>query len=401
MLNITKEEIGKQVKKAVSLALMAAICTVSVASVGAFSRKVDITVDNSTISTVTINNDTVKILDQAGVNVFEDDVINRHEEVDGTIKLDVKRAFDITVVKGDKVVGLKKASGTVNDAISESGIKKDESDDINFNLNDDLEPNMAIVIRQRVKVKINADGQSKECFVPLVSVNDALSYAKLPLSSEDIINVDASSNVYEGMEITINRVTHRETVKTEEIPFKSTVKKTDLLENGSKKITTEGKKGQKEIKVKETLVDGNVVKSEELESKVISEPVDEMILEGTGRSSKATGSVSCESSKGERVIVGTATAYTSSGSARTSTGTMPSEGVTIAVNPKVIPYGSSVTVRAKDGSFKWNGIAQDTGGALVNSANHRNTVVDIYMSSKEKCIKFGRREVEVIVHTSK
>lgn len=394
MLNITKEEINKQFKRTLSLILMCAVCMVSVASVSAFSRKVDINVDSNTISTITTNSDTNKILEQLGIKISEDDLVDRQEEIGGTIKLNVKRAFEVTVAKGDKVVSLKKAGGTVEEAIYESGIKLEENDDVNFNLDADLEPNMEIDLFERIKVKINADGESEEFLVPTGSVNDALSYLNFPLSSEDIINVDVFSNVYEGMEITINRIVYRESTKTEEINFKSVVKKTDLLESGTRRITVDGKKGQKEVTVKETLMDGNVVKSEEIRSNIISEPVDEMILEGTKSSVKticAQNAVSCESSKGSNVLVGSATAYTAPTTARTSTGAVPVQGTTIAVNPKIIPYGKRLVVRSVDGSFECRGISQDTGGALKSGS----AIVDIYMSSKADCIKFGRKKVKV------
>lgn len=396
MLNITKEEISKQIKKTISLVLMSAVCTVSVASVGTFSRKVDINVDSGTISTITINTDTNKILDQVGVTISEGDVVSRYEGVDGTLKLDVKRAFDVIVTKGEKTVTLKKAIGKVSNAISESGIQMEESDDVNFDLDSDLEANMEIVIRQRIKIKINSDGELKEFLVPLGSVNDALEYLGFPISSEDIVNVDVFSNVYEGMEITVNRIVQRETVKTEDIPFKSIVKKTNLLEVGTRTVTAQGKKGQKEITLKETLMDGNVIKSEEIKSRIISEPTDELILEGTKKSTKAVSSSVAlnESSQGANVLVGSATAYTSSGAARTSTGAVPTPGVTIAVNPKIIPYGKRITVKSVDGSFECQGIAQDTGGALKKGS----ALVDIYMSSESKCIEFGRKRVKVYVN---
>ncbi len=395
MINITKEEINKQFKRTVSLILMCAVGTVSIASAGAFSRKVDINVDNNTISTITVNSDTGKILNQVGVKVSENDTVNRYEEIDGTIKLDVKRAFNVTVIKGDESVILQKVCGKVSEAIDESGIKTDANDDINVPLDADLEPNMEIAIRERIKLKINADGESNEVLVPIGSVSNALEYLNFPFSSEDIINVDVFSNVYEGMEIVINRITQRESVKMENIPFKSIVKKTNLLTNGTKKVTVQGKNGQKEITVKETLMDGNVVKSEEIRSEIISEPIDEIILEGTKGPVKTEVSqdeVRCELPKcPSNMREGLATAYTAPKTARTATGAVPVQGTTIAVNPKIIPYGKKITVKSENGTVLCQGVAQDTGGALRKG----NALVDIYMNSKEDCIKFGRKKVKV------
>lgn len=394
MLNLTKEEINKKIKKTVSVILMITVYTVSVASVGVLGRKVDINVDSDTISTFTINSDTNKILSQSGITVCKDDIVDRFEELDGTIKLNIKRAFNITVTKGGETVNLKMANGTVRDAVLKSGINMEESNDTNFSFDSALVPGMEITVFKKIKVKINADGESKEFSVPAGRTSDAIEYLGFPLSSEDIINVDIFSDVYEGMEITINRITYKESVKTEEIPFGSNIKRTDLLEAGTRKITCEGKKGQKEVTFKETLMDGSVIKSEEIKSRIISEPADEIILEGTknsGRTVSPESTAPCRSSNCSNVVTGSATAYTAPAAARTSTGAIPVQGVTIAVNPRIIPYGKKITVRSLDGSFECKGIAQDTGGALRSGS----AVVDIYMNSEAECIKFGRKKVKV------
>lgn len=77
-----------------------------------------------------------------------------------------------------------------------------------------------------------------------------------------------------------------------------------------------------------------------------------------------------------------ATAY--SGDTITATGTVPKVGRTIAVDPKVIPYGSQVYIEGM-GTY----IAEDCGGAV------KGNIIDIFMSSKEECREWGRRKVQI------
>ena len=100
------------------------------------------------------------------------------------------------------------------------------------------------------------------------------------------------------------------------------------------------------------------------------------------------------------MISGCATAYTDSGGiirpdgrVITSTGKIPKEGITAAVNPALISYGSKIRVRTTDGYFDKILYAQDTGGALRSGS----AIVDIYMKNKKDCLNFGRRNVEVSV----
>lgn len=71
---------------------------------------------------------------------------------------------------------------------------------------------------------------------------------------------------------------------------------------------------------------------------------------------------------------------------RTSTGTIPVSGRTIAVDPTVIPYGTSVHIDGM-GDF----IAEDCGGMVDN--NH----IDVYFSTHEEAVQFGvqRRYVTI------
>lgn len=93
-----------------------------------------------------------------------------------------------------------------------------------------------------------------------------------------------------------------------------------------------------------------------------------------------------------KVIEGTACAYTAKSGAVTATGTTPKIG-TVAVNPKIIPYGSKLFIVSNSGYVYGYAIAEDTGGDLLN-----NTIlVDLYMNTREDCLNFGRRNVKIYV----
>lgn len=100
-------------------------------------------------------------------------------------------------------------------------------------------------------------------------------------------------------------------------------------------------------------------------------------------------------SKGKRMTL-VATAYCGENyphicndgdSSRTATGTKPMAGRTIAVDPRMIPYGSKVII---------NGvtyIAEDCGGAIKSNR------IDIFFDTHQEALQWGRRTVEAIVIT--
>ena len=68
----------------------------------------------------------------------------------------------------------------------------------------------------------------------------------------------------------------------------------------------------------------------------------------------------------------------------TSTGTVPKQGRTIAVDPKNIPYGTEIII---DGQTY---IAEDCGGAIKGENR-----IDLFFSSHEQALSFGRQTKKV------
>ena len=400
MLDISSSEMNKRIKKTTSVVLMGTLCAVSIFSVKTFARDVYINVDNTTIHSITVEENVDNILNKMGVSISENDVVEKVDDPDGTLKLNVKRAFDVKVIDGDNQVKLKVVNGKVRDALKTVGIELGDSDAVNFALVHPLEKDMNIVISRRVKIQILADGEEKEYLMPKLSVREALGFAGLKLSENDEINVNFSSNIYEGMKIVINRIKFEEIVTTKKIPYKVVTKNYELLDKGEEKVSIEGKDGTKEIKSLLTLKDNEVIDSKVTSEKILEEPVDKVILKGTrvinsssSSSPKKDNKKKDNKEKSSKVIYGSATAYTALSGARTSTGKSPIEGETVAVNPRVIPYGSKILVESTDGSFKKTLVAQDTGGALKSGS----ALVDIYMKSESACRQFGRKSVKVSI----
>lgn len=74
----------------------------------------------------------------------------------------------------------------------------------------------------------------------------------------------------------------------------------------------------------------------------------------------------------------------------TATGTVATEGRTIGVDPKVIPYGSQVLIKYEDGTEHIY-TAEDTGGGIKK--NH----IDVFMNSHEAALAAGVKTAEVFL----
>ena len=80
-----------------------------------------------------------------------------------------------------------------------------------------------------------------------------------------------------------------------------------------------------------------------------------------------------------------ATAY--SNDPITATGTKPTEGRTIAVDPKIIPYGTKVYIPQFDRVF----IAEDCGSAIKGNR------IDIYMNDYNRCMDWGIKTIDIYI----
>ncbi|MCL2055129.1 MAG: 3D domain-containing protein [Oscillospiraceae bacterium] len=93
------------------------------------------------------------------------------------------------------------------------------------------------------------------------------------------------------------------------------------------------------------------------------------------------------------IVTGKACAYSAKPTALTASGRTVAVGH-VAVDPKVIPYGTRLFITSTDGSLVYGyAIAADTGGALKDG----RIVVDLFMSSVEECRQWGARQVNVYI----
>lgn len=389
-------------KKVGSVVLMGSLCAASIFSVETFARDVYVNVDDSTIHSVTLDNNVDSILGSVGVTISDRDVVEKVDGPDGSLKVNVKRAFDVTILNGTKKCTVKMIEGTVSDALKSLGIEMGENDIVSLPLSTPLSKDLNISVVQRVRVILCANGEEKEILMPKsYTVQDVLNHMRVNLGENDTVSEDVSNKIYDGMKIEVGNIKFEEIVKTEAIEREVVVNTSGSMNEGETKVLEEGRNGQHELKVRQKIQNGEVVDEEILSDTIISEPVAKVMVKGTRKvvsapavePAKPVSSNSSERKEVSKVIYGSATAYTASAGARTSTGARPVEGITVAVNPKLIPYGSRILVESTDGSFRKELTAQDTGGALRKGS----AVVDIFMNSNSSCKQFGRKNVKVSI----
>ena len=396
-------------KKAVSIALMGAVCLTAAAAVTATSKTVTVTDGDKTVTINTINSDTESILERTGVKLGEDDKIVCTENSESSINISVMRAFSVDVVDGKTRKTLTFNEGTVADAIKAAGLTLSKSDSVSFSQNAQLEPDMEITIARFFTVNVDLRGKKLIREVPAGTVADALAYLDIKLDKNDVINVDTKTAVSENMSIIISSVTYKEITKTEEVAYNTVYQNTDDLYKGESSVETQGVNGERTIVIKEKYINGKLDSSKEIKNKITKQPVDEVVLNGTkeyvSQVYTYSGTVSANEPSNiltdvngnqvhyTRVLTGSGTAYYAPAGALTATGRLARYGV-VAVDPDIIPYGSILYIVSNDGQVVYGyAVAGDTGGALWAGT----AIVDLYYNTYDECCQFGRRDVTVYV----
>ncbi len=396
-------------KKAVAVALMGSVCLSAAVSVAAMSKTVTVTDGDKTVTISTINPDTDMILERTGLSLGENDKLVRTEGDDETIRLSILRAFNVDVTDGKTTKTLTFNEGTVADAIKAAGLTLSKNDSVSLSQDTQLAPDMEITIARFYNIKVTLHGKEMTKEVPAGTVEDTLAYLDIALDKADVMNVDAKTEVKEGLSIVIDKVTYKEVKTTEEVAYQTVIKDTEELYQGETSVATQGANGERTIVSKEKYVNGKLVSTEEVSNQVTKKPVDEVILNGTkeviSQVYTNSGEISVNETEGlltdvngnqvkyTNVLTGSGTAYYAPAGALTATGRLARYGV-VAVDPDIIPYGSILYIVSNDGQVVYGyAVAGDTGGALWAGT----AIVDLYYNTYDECCQFGRRDVTIYV----
>ena len=319
---------------------------------------------------------------------------------------------DVTIVDGDKTTKISTHGKSAEEILLDAKISVGTEDETVLETQKD--GSILLTINRAFPVYVTVGKNTKAVNMTEGTVEDALKKAGVTLSQGSICNLDVKTVLTKETYIDVAQVDYFTESYVEKIPFIKKVEYSSSLKKGEKKVI-KGKEGERTITLKKTLQNG-VVTGTEVVSKVITTPVtNEVTIIGTRTSSNAVSSDGTRpyssiktistlkapstlkvTSKGipasyKKKVTVQATAYTDHYGNNCATGVKPQTGY-IAVNPKVIPYGTRMFIVSADGKYVYGyAIAADTGGFVKK----RPTNVDLYFDTESQCRNFGRRNVVI------
>ena len=281
--------------------------------------------------------------------------------------------------------------------LSEAGLELGRADRIEMN-EEGMRPEITVVRNQIIR--INNGGVNMVTNSYGETVGELLERINLTLKEGDAIDVDLDTMTYDGMELNIDRWTTATEFVYEEVPFETEYVKTSKMVKGEEKVATEGVNGELKHTTKITYFNGQEVSREVIATEQTVAPVNKVIKQGTyeAKQGKLTiGDGVIVTADGEvytytRTMKAKATAYTHTDAGcdkTTATGTTVHWG-TVAVDPKMIPYGTKMFIVSNDGKYVYGlAAAEDCGGSIKRNR------IDLYMPTTKQCFAFGMRNCTI------
>ncbi|MFE5775756.1 transglycosylase family protein [Brachybacterium sp. NPDC056505] len=223
------------------------------------------------------------LLEAQGVTVRSTDLVipSIDSVVTDGIDIQVVHRNPVTVTVDGKAHEVLTTGDTVADALEEVDVdtkKAHVSPDPETSLSAE---GTSVEVQTAKSVTFKGQYGHKTFTVYSDTVGEGMEEVLKNIEDTDTAKPGRDEELTDGMTVTVQRVREKESTKKESVDFETTTKKSDELTEGTTKVETEGRKGTKETKVRETIVDGEVTKTKVLDEEVTKEPVDEVVLEGT------------------------------------------------------------------------------------------------------------------------
>ena len=250
-------------------------------------------------------------------------------------------------------------------------------------------------------VTVRYHGQTTRTTAYRETVAQLLERLGFGVSGEDVVSHGMEEPVWDGMELTVDRVITVQQTYTTVIPHETTYCYAPTVPSGTEAVLTEGVDGELLCTAQVTYINGVEARRQVTGGRVTRSAVTEVIGMGTGEEipeadpegmpvigdgyiTLPTGEVLTYT--GTATIRATAYTHTDAGcDFITSTGTTVRWG-TVAVDPRYIPYGTRMFIIASNGSSVYGlAMAEDCGGDIKGDR------MDLYMPTYEQCMEFGRR----------
>lgn len=260
-----------------------------------------------------------------------------------------------------------------------------------------------ITVQRSQTIRVNNCGTMEEYSSYGETLAELLDRVGIDVHGDHVVSLPLDTVTYDGMEVSVDCVVQTELTYTVDIPYETTYCEDPTLPEGETSVLVAGVTGQVRKTADVVYVNSQETSHMVKQETILSQPVNAIVAVGTGDGTPvnsdapaigdgvivtADGEVLTYSKTGQ--FVATAYTHTDAGCDMiTATGTTVRTG-TVAVDPRVIPYGTRMFIVCNDGSYIYGiSTAEDCGGSIKNNR------LDLYFATTWECYQFGVRNCTV------
>ena len=269
-----------------------------------------------------------------------------------------------------------------------------------------------INVRRGKSVTIEHNGGQLQVAAYDETVEQLLERLNISIGGNTQISMPLDSVIYDGMVLTVSRTVRNVETYTVPVPFETVYQDDPSLAAGTQKVITQGKDGQNQCVASVLYESGEEISRVVMSETVLQAPVNQVIAVGTaveepvveeptpiggpmpeigdGIITLASGEVLTYT--GTMQVLATGYNKTNEGCDDwTATGTLARVGA-IAVDPRMIPYGTRMFIVSNDGAYVYGiATAEDCGGSIKGNR------IDLYFDTNYECFQFGRRDCTIYI----
>ena len=286
----------------------------------------------------------------------------------------------------------------IQEVLDSQDIVLAEADTVNIPLDSSVEDNSELVVKRGKQITVKTNEGETVCVVTKANVMEALEEIGCEVGELDEVYPPRSANLNSDMDtddmIEVVSVENKEEITIEPIAFETEYIEDDSILLGEADVVSEGEEGELWIIENVTYKNGVEIAREKTGEEIVKNPVNRIIANGTKvareesvpekadikpmEDTEESGGSQASSQSTQDTINGysyskkirmTATAYSTSpaengGWSVSAMGNALRHGI-VAVDPSIIPLGSTVYVEAADGSWVYGmASAEDTGTSI-------------------------------------
>lgn len=298
---------------------------------------------------------------------------------------------NITVIIDGKKSTYTTLKSTVEEALQDKKIHIGSKDEIYPALNSEISKNSIIKIKRAVNVTVVVNGRTLNFLTTDKDVDTLLKNERIVLNTEDKVKPVKETVLSEGLIINVIRVETKIYKDSFAINYSETIKHDYSMANTKKKVTQEGKNGERQVTTSVIYENGQEVSRTTVKDEILKNPINKIIVLGAFP-------VKPISRGGEpvpysKLFKARATAYWAVrgvGKTYTASGRKAVRNIegysTIAVDPKVIPYGTKLFI--ENYGFA---IAADTGTSI------KGNKIDVFFNTLKEARRWAVKNVNVYI----